>query len=103
MHQDAVDPIVIVEFGYPALDLFRRGFGGQDQLAAHDPQPLAHPGLHADVGRRRRIVPNEDNGQACIYARLLEARNFYGDFVPHRRRYLSSVDKSCCHMSVRIR
>jgi hypothetical protein len=65
-----------------------------DHNRVHADSP-ARAALHADVGRRRRIIPDEDRSQ---YGRLvaiscLEGGNAFGEFPLMRRRYGFTVEK----------
>src|SRR4030095_8550054 len=70
LNQDPVNGVVFVEFSdlLQQLGLLDRTWEGD--LTTDDPEFLARPGLHPHVGRRCRVVADENHGKPRMDAAL---------------------------------
>jgi hypothetical protein len=73
LDKDSVNGIILIQLLHFAQQLFCRNCARNGELPAVDTQLFARLRLHVDVGRRRRIFANQNNGEAESNAAFLQS------------------------------
>src|SRR5262245_34437562 len=97
LNENAVDRIVFIQFANFLKQLLRRDGAWHRELTALDPKLFASLRLHVYVCGRRRIVADENNGEAGMNTLLFEPFNFRRDFALDVLSDFRSVNKSSSH------
>src|SRR6516165_3704248 len=97
LNQDAVDSRVLVQLIYFGQQFFGRSGTRNRQFAAQNPELLTRLCLHVDVGRRSRVVTDQNHSQSGLNSSPFQGFHLGSNFVLDVVCDLRSVDECSGH------